>query len=170
MEGGGETPGRHPGHVARAPRDAPGSAPLRRSQLLPQGRRAWPGPPPRRRPPGTQGPAPRTLRGQAPAHTCLRWRTPNRSLGKAAAHRGRMSSPPEDLCPSRGVTVTHARRHCARSRSLAERNAGPERHRVLLATLSPPPSIPRLFRLYPCAGGFVLRRRTFRAMPFFFFL
>lgn len=72
----------------------------------------------------------------------LRWRTPNRSLGKVAAHRGRMSSRPEDPCPSRGVTVTHAERHCATRLSFAERSAEPGRHRVLLATLSPPTSNP----------------------------
>lgn len=137
-EGGGERDPA-PGNVTGAPRDMPGSAPLRRSQLLPQGRQARPGPRPRRRPQGTQGSAPR--RGPV-ALTCLRWRTPNRSLGKVAAHRGRMSSRPEDPCPSRGVTVTHAERHCATRLSFAERSAEPGRHRVLLATLSPPTSNP----------------------------
>lgn len=63
-EGGGERDPA-PGNVTGAPRDMPGSAPLRRSQLLPQGRRARPGPRPRPRPQGTQGSAPRTLRGEA---------------------------------------------------------------------------------------------------------
>lgn len=84
--------------------------------------------------------APHPPRRGPAALTCLRWRTPNRSLGKVAAHRGRMSSPPEDPCPSRGVTVTHAERHCATRCSFAERSAEPGRHRVLLATLSPSPS------------------------------
>lgn len=47
-----------------------------------------------------------------PNHThSLRWRTHNQSLRKAAAHRGRTSSGPLDLCPSRVVSATHTARH-----------------------------------------------------------
>lgn len=125
------------------PRAMAGSAPLRRSQLLPLGTPSPAGLTAKTaatRDPGLCAPHP--PRPGPGARTCLRWRTLNRSLGKAAAHRGRMSSPPEDLCPSRAVTVTHARRHRAARLSLAESSAEPERHRVLLATLSPPPAAP----------------------------
>lgn len=54
--------------------------------------------------------SPHPLRGR-PSHThSLRWRTHNRSLGKAAAHRDRTSSRPLVLCPSRGVSATHTTR------------------------------------------------------------
>lgn len=87
----------------------PVSAPLRRSQRPPKRRKST-GPTAKGAP--LPGSAPCTHSGGRPNRThSLRWRTHNRSLRKAAAHRGRMSSGPLGLCPSRVVSATHTARH-----------------------------------------------------------
>lgn len=87
--------------------------------------------------------SPHPLGGTRHTHF-LGWRTHNRSFGKAAAHRGRTSSWPLDLCPSHVVSVTHVMRHYSWDTHWRRRAPVPWRHHVHLATVSPPPPAPAL--------------------------
>lgn len=65
-------------------------------------------------------------------------------LGKAAAHRGRMSSEPSDLCPSCVVSVTYTASHYKQAHPLAKKSAAAETSSRSPSNAIPAPSAPAL--------------------------